>query len=173
MDAMEFEGRNYTRRKEKWVDSGGLVVCESLQKDLNREYAKTVDPKKLSLEECLAEGDKFKNSSSIGLALKFYEEAVERADAVTMAYILPRITSCYRKNGQPQKAIDMLAYANKTFGKHMVTPTLLTSVAAAYCDLEDYARAKKCCDRAFAAMKGKTSDELSLVYGRIKKATMR
>lgn len=171
MDIIEFEGKRYTRRSEKWVDSRGFVVCESLQKDLNKEYVKNVDPANLSLKDCVDEGDKFKNSSSIGLALKFYEAAIERADSVTMAYILPRITSCYRKNGQPQKAIDILAYANKTFGQGMVTPTLLTSVAAAYCDLADFVRAKKCCDRAFAASNGKASDELSLVYGRIKKAT--
>lgn len=170
MDIIELEGKTYTRRNEKWVDSRGYVVCESLQKDLNREYARTVDPNDLSLKDCVAEGDKFKNSSSIGLALRFYENAIDRADAVTMAYILPRITSCYRKNGQPQKAIDVLAYANNMFGKQMVTATLLTSVAAAYCDLGDYARAKKCCDRAFAASNGKASDELSLVYERIKKA---
>lgn len=169
MEVVVFEGKTYTRRSEKWVDCRGYVVCESLQKDLNWEYAKNIDPNDLPLKDCVEEGDRFKNSSSIGLALKFYENAISRADAATMAYILPRITSCYRKNGQPQKAIDVLAYANTVFGKQMVTATLLTSVAAAYCDLGDYARAKKCCDRAFAASNGKASDELSLVYGRIKK----
>lgn len=137
MEAFEFEGETYTGRNEKWVDSRGYVVCESLQKDLNAEYANMVNPDDLSLQDCIAEGDKFKNSSSIGLVLRFYENAVERADSATMAYILPRITSCYRKSGQPQKVIDMLVYANKVFGKQMVTPTLLTSVAAAYCDLGD------------------------------------
>lgn len=168
MDILEFEGKTYTRRNGKWVDSKGFIVCLSLQQDLNKKHAKTVDPSKLSLEDCVSEGDKFKNSSSIGLALRFYEEALGRADAVTMAYILPRMTSCYRKSGQPQKAIDVLTYASRTFGQQMVTPVLLTSVAAAYCDLGDYTRAKKCCDRASASPKGKASEELSLVYKKIK-----
>ena len=51
----------------------------------------------------------------------------------------------------------------------MITPALLTSAAAAYCDLGDYDRAKKCCDRAFAQLNGKRNGELSAVYGRIKK----
>lgn len=171
MDVLVFEGQTYTRRNEKWVDSRNLIVPEGIQKDLNREYAKQLDPATLSVEECVAHGDRFKNSSSTSLALKFYEEAAKRADRNTMAYILPRMTSCYRKNGMPQKAIDILEYASKTFGKDMVTPVLLTSVAGAYCDLGDYTRAKKCCERAWAQSSGKRSEELSLVYKRIQKAT--
>ena len=171
MDTLVFKGQTYTRRNEKWVDSQSMVAPEGLQKDLNREFAKQLNPSLLSLVECVAHGDRFKNSSSTGLALKFYEEAVKKADRNAMAYILPRITSCYRQNGMPQKAIDILAYASNTFGKDMVTPVLLTSVAGAYFDLGDYARAKKCCDRAYAQINGKRSDKLSLVYKRIKKAT--
>ena len=171
MDTLVFEGQTYTRRNEKWVDSRSMVAPEGLQKDLNREYAKRLDPMTLSLEDCVEHGDRFKNSSSIGLALKFYEEAANRADRNTMAYILPRMTSCYRQNGMPQKAIDILAYASNTFGKDMVTAVLLTSVAGAYCDIGDYVCAKRCCDRAYAQLNGKRSEELSLVYKRIQKAT--
>lgn len=166
-----YNGKIYTRRNDKWADSNNFIVYEGLQRDLNKEYARQLDPSSMSLDECVANGDKFKQSGSNGLALKFYEEAVKKADYKTMAYILPRITSCYRKSGQPQRAIDILTYASNTFGKHMVTPALLTSAAAAYCDLEDYARAKKCCDRAYAAGNGNHSGELSLVYKRINKAT--
>ena len=167
-----YEGETYTRRNDKWVDAHNFVVHEGLQRDLNKEYVKQLDPALLSLEVCIEQGDKFKKSGSTGLALKFYEAAVEKADSRTMAYILPRITSCYRKSGRPQKAIDILTYASKTFGKSMITPVLLTSAAAAYCDIEDYERAKRCCDRAYAESNGMHSDELSLVYKRIKKATV-
>lgn len=171
MDVLIFEGNTYTRHSEKWLDSRNMVVHEGLQKDLNHEFAKQLDPTKLSLPDCVEHGDRFKSSSSTGLALKFYEEAVKKADRNTMAYILPRMTSCYRQNGMPQKAIDILTYASNTFGKDMVTPVLLTSVAGAYCDIGDYVRAKKCCDRAYAQLNGKRSEELSLVYKRIQKAT--
>lgn len=170
MDKLLYEGKTYTRQSEKWLDARNMVVHEGLQRDLNKEFSRQLDPATLSLEDCISHGDKFKNSGSAGLALKFYEEAVEKADYRVMSYILPRMTSCYRKNGQPQKAIDILSYASKTFGADMVTPALLTSAAAAYCDIGDYARAKKCCDRAYAASNGKHSDELSLVYKRIIKA---
>lgn len=171
MDTLIYEGNTYTRRNDKWVDSCGFIVYEGLQRDLNKVFAQQLDPSLLSLDDCISHGDKFKNSGSSFLALNFYEEAVEKADRRAMAYILPRITSCYRKSGQPQKAIDILTYASKTFGSEMITPALLTSAAAAYCDIEDYARAKKCCDRAFAISNGKDCDELSLVYNRILRAT--
>ncbi len=171
MDFLEYQGKRYERRNGKWVDERRSIVCDNLQKDLNKLFAERLDPNLLSLEECIAEGDKFKNSTSIGLALRFYEAAVMKADRRTLAYILPRITSCYRTNGQPQKAINVLSYASKMFGEDMVTPVLLTSAAAAYCDLGDYKRAKKCCDRAWAASNGRAGEEVSLVYKRIKKET--
>lgn len=170
MDSLVFEGNTYTRSHGKWVDSQHIIVHEGLQNDLNKAYAKQLDVNTLSLDACLTYGDSFKDSGSAFLALKFYEQAALLADQATMAYILPRMTSCYRKIGQAQKAIDLLAIAARKFGQQMVTPPLLTSVAAAYCDLGDYLRAKKCCDRAYASS-GKNSAELFLVYKRIRSKT--
>lgn len=169
MDKVIYEGKTYMRQGGKWIDSRYMVVYEGLQRELNKEFAKQINPDTLSLEECLSQGDAFKNTGSGFLALKFYEQAAKTATRQTMAYILPRMTSCYRQTGQAQKAIDILAMATQKFGQGMVTPELLTSVAAAYCDLGDYVRAKKCCDRAYASG-GKSSAELSLVYKRINKS---
>ena len=168
-ETIKYEGEIYSRRNGQWVDSLGTIVCENLQKNINRQFAEKLDSGNMSLEECIAEGDNFKNSTSFGLALKFYEAAVVKADRVTLSYILPRITSCYRKTGQAQKAIKVLTHASERFGGNMITPALLTSAAAAYCDLRDYKRAKKCCDRAYAASNGNSTDEISLVYKRIRK----
>ena len=67
MDVLVFEGKTYTRRNEKWVDSRSMVAPEGLQKDLNREFAKQIDPTALSLEECVVHGDRFKNTYEIHL----------------------------------------------------------------------------------------------------------
>ena len=107
----------------------------------------------------------------MGLALKFYEEAARRADSETMAYLLPRISSCYRSNGQPKKAINTFIRAVEMFGESIASHVFLTSVAAAYCDIGDYESAKKCCNKAYAKLNGQRNDELSLVYKRIQKAT--
>lgn len=169
MDKITFEGKTYVRQTIKWLDSNNTVVHEGLQRDLNIEFAKQIDPETLALEQCVAYGDIFKKSCSGTLALKFYECAAQKADYQTMSYILPRMTSCYRQIGQAKKAIEIITFAKQKFGQEMITPALLTSAAAAYCDMEDYARAKKCCDRAYASG-GNGAEELSLVYKRIDKA---
>ena len=171
MDTLVYEGKTYTRRGQKWADAANMIVHEGLQRDLNKAYAGQLEPAALPLDKCISHGDSFKNSGSYSLALKFYEEAVEKADYQTMSYILPRMTSCYRKNGQPQKAIDLLTYASNTFGSNMVTAALYTSAAAAYCDLGKYSLARKCCSKAYAKGNGAHSEELSLVYKRIEKET--
>ena len=86
--------------------------------------------------------------------------------------VFPIITSCYRALNQPQKAIDFWMENKKIFSTCLSVP-LLTSLAAAYCDVGDYVLAKKCADRAYAIQGGSLNyqSELSLVYGRIKKET--
>ena len=102
-------------------------------------------------------------------ALYKVKDIPEYATLSELAYILPRLTSCYRMQGSPQKAIDILSFASRKHGKQMITAALLISAAAAYCDLEEYVLAKKACDRANAMSSGKSDGELKAVYGRIKK----
>lgn len=84
--------------------------------------------------------------------------------------VFPIITSCYRALGQPQKAIDFWM-ANKSIFTSCISVPLLTSLAAAYCDVQNYKMAKKCADRAYALQGGGLNQktELSLVYMRIKR----
>ena len=168
MDTLEYNGEVYTRRNAKWVDSRNLAVCENLQKFLNHLYLEKLDYSKYTVDELVAEGDKFKESTSYTSAIKFYEKALEDCDEVTYKYILPRITSCYRKNHMPRKVIDLFAETKRKFGTDFITPVLLTSVAAAYCDLQEYENALRCCRWAYKTF-GKFEPSLSNVWARIKK----
>lgn len=80
-------------------------------------------------------------------------------------------TSCYRRMGQSQKAIDFWMNNKSIFQEFTESVALLTSLAAAYCDVKDYKKAKYCADRAYAAQGGGQGykNELALVYLRIKK----
>ena len=115
MDTIEYNGQTYTRRHSKWIDSDNLAVCESLQKTLNRIYLESTDLSSYSVEDLIAEGDKFNNSSSYQSAIRFYEKALEDCDADTYNYILPRITSCYRKCNMPRKVIDLFSEIQKGY----------------------------------------------------------
>ena len=145
-----------------------IIVCESMQNILNQLYLKTIDCSNYSVAELVAEGDRLKESTSYSNAIYFYEKALEECDEVTYKYILPRITSCYRKCNIPRKVIDLFAETKSLFGTDFITPVLLTSVAAAYCDLKEYENALKCCRWAYKTF-GEFSPNLHNVWERIKK----
>ena len=171
LDVIEYKGKKYKRYSSKWSDEKNFVVHETLQRELNYEYVKTLNLASMSAQELISQGDKFKESATYQLAVRYYEEASVKCEIKDMAYILPRITSCYRKSNQASKAIEMFSYAKQKFGTAILTAPLLTSAAAAYCDLGEYDNAKKCCDRAYAMSGATADDELRLVYKRIDKET--
>ena len=169
MAQLIYEGRTYTRNNSKWVDRDCFVVNETLQRILNKLYEQTLDFSQYSLSDLITEGDKFKASYTYDTAIMFYEKAVEKCDEETLKYILPRITSCYRHEKRPKKAIELFSYAKSKYGEDFITPVLLTSVAAAYCDLKEYENALRCCRWAYKRFDGETDPNLRLVFMRIKK----
>lgn len=164
-----YKGKTYTRNNSKWVDKDCMVVHEALQRELNRIYLQTTDFSSYGLKELIDEGDKFKASYTYEPAIAFYEKAIELCDEETLKYILPRITSCYRQEKRPKKAIELFSYAKRKFGEDFITPVLLTSVAAAYCDLQEYENAFRCCRWAYKRFEGNSDPNLSNVFARIKK----
>lgn len=169
MAEIVYNGRKYTRNNSKWVDRDCMVVHEALQKELNQQYLKTLDLSSYTLKELVSEGDKLKDSYTYDRAIVFYEKAVEICDKETLKHILPRITSCYRHEKKPRKAIELFSYAKGKYGEDFITPVLLTSVAAAYCDLKEYENALRCCKWAYKRYNGNMDPNLSNVYARIKK----
>lgn len=111
---------------------------------------------------------------------EFYEEclrvinygALKFSDEEYYKTVFPIATSCYRSMGQSQKAIDFWM-KNKDIYKSCLSVPLLTSLAAAYCDVKNYDMAKYCADKAYYLQGGGINfkTELSLVYMRIKKET--
>ena len=150
-----------------WVDADGIILPDNMQKKMNSRFEHNIVISSLSVEDAIKLGDEFRNSASLNLAIKYFEHAAKIAPKAELAYILPRLTSCYRSVGFPQKAIDILTYASKKYGPDMVSIPLLTSAAAAYCDMGDYAKARKCCNRAYYKSNNNPGNELHMVYKRI------
>lgn len=170
---LEYQGRIYTRRNSKWVDADSLVVPVYLQHILNTLAFSEEDLSELSYEDAKKEGDKYKASESYSLAIRFYEDALKKAgDAPKVSAILPRITSCYRKEGKPRKVIELMAEAKASFGVGILNKALLTSVAAAYCDVGEPENAIKCCRWAYRVLKEENDEysiQLSSVFARANK----
>lgn len=169
MDQIEYQGKKYKRVGNKWTDSSNCVVPEGLQRDLNFAYLQSHDISDMSVKELIAEGDKFKDSTSYFYAIRCYERAAEICSKRTLQFLLPRLSSCYRKKKTPQKTVEMFAMAKSKYGEDFITPVLLTTVAAAYCDLKEYENAMRCCKWAMKKNDGELEPALLSVYARIKK----
>ena len=173
MVTMEFEGRKYKRYNGNWIDSDYVIAPLIVQEALDKRYAKSLSLEQFSVKELVALADDFKNNESYLLAEKHYREALSRPNIEwnDRKYIYPRLTSCLRLLDRPQEAVDLYWKIKKKYGNTMMTDGLLTSVAAAYCDLKQYDEARKRANQAHAMVNGKSSPELISVYARIKKQT--
>ena len=170
MQEYVYEGKRYRRNGAKWIDASNMTVPVALQNKLNQIVFAEVELASLGYEEAKQWGDKYKASESYSYAIRYYERALDVADTYTqVASLLPRVTSCFRKLHRPERVIEILARAKKAYGEHIINEALLTSAAAAYCDMLQPQNALKCCNYAYALAKAKKHDlspELRSVYGR-------
>lgn len=166
-------GRKYQRFDAKWADESGMTVPKALSAELNRKYIATVVLEDMDYAEALREGDLFKENGEYGYAVRFYERAADAAESFWQASsVLPRVTSCYRAIGRPEKAIELFSKTKQNFGEEMMNEALLTSAAAAYCDMEQPENAIRCCKYAIARLleRGKRPGvELNNAYARAKR----
>ena len=170
MIEIEYKGETYKRLDGQWVDSSFIVTTVPIQKALNQLYVDSIDVKTLDLETLIKEGDSFKATEDYSLAIRFYEEAMKKnCDRKTIIYLLPRISSCYRGNHNPQKAIECFSFVKRNYGADILSPALLASAAAAYCDLKEYENAMKCAKIALAKSEEKADENLLSVFSRIHK----
>ena len=167
METVIYQGIQYRRLDKHWVDERYLAVSEELQDILNKAYLETLNLDLLDSRELIQRGDQCKATGSVFLAIQLYEKAIQRGTTADARGVLPRLTSCYRKQGFPKKAIDCAVELRHRFGPDILSPVTLTSLAAAYCDLGEWALARKCADRAYASG-AKGAGELRAVYERIR-----
>lgn len=150
-----------------------MTIPKAVSVELNRAYVASVAFEDMDYSEALREGDLFKENGEYGYAVRFYERAADAAVSFWQASsVLPRITSCYRAIGRPEKAIELFAKTKRDFGEKMMNEALLTSAAAAYCDMEQPENAIRCCNFAFSRLRErekKPGEELINVYTRAKR----
>jgi tetratricopeptide (TPR) repeat protein len=131
-----------------------------------------VDYCNMEEEQLVEHIKKLKNAEYFTECLNVIEYGLKRFNTSAHYYrtVFPMITSCYRSLNQPQKAIDFWMQHKQLFAS-CLSPALLTSLAAAYCDVGNFEMAKKCANKAYAIQGGSKNyaTELSLVYKRIKK----
>ncbi|MBE6993793.1 MAG: hypothetical protein E7423_04035 [Ruminococcaceae bacterium] len=173
MQRIELEGKKYWRSDEKgkWADERNFVVDSDLQKKLNAAYELSLNPEKMDVLRLKSIADGFRKNGSNVLAVQYYQLAMKKATLFQRSFLLPCLAACYRAQGRPQDVIDLTVVSKQKYGEKVLSSALITVCGAAYCDLKDYDRAEKCCDRAYAMKGGTASEELKAVYARIRKET--
>lgn len=160
----------YLLVKGKWLDSHFLEAPLNVAAQLT-EQVLSDNTDNFSDEELekfiMGFKDQGLTTQALHIANVLYGRYDSAADMRKLRWLLPVETSLLRLAHTPQKAVDFYTAQIAKFGNEVNSPQVLTSVAAAYCDLGDYAKAKQLCDRAFSW--GGWSYELSAVYERIKR----
>jgi len=169
MDQFEYKGQKYRRYNDEWVDECYQIAPLAAKAELDKMYADSLELDSYSTQELVKIADVFKSNESYYLAAKHYKEALLRGTIEECKFIYPRLTSCLRKMNRAQEAVEMLTFIKQKYGLNMITPVLLTSVSAAFCDLKRYDDARKCYKMAVARLHGNVSPELINVKRRIEK----
>lgn len=172
MEKIIYQGETFYYLNGRIYDGSFIEIPKIVSRPILNEYLKNVDYSGYGENELLKYIKELKIAelystcqTAVSFGLNKFTDSVDYYSTV-----FPIITSCYRALGQPQKAIDFWMENRSLFWCCLSTP-LLTSLAAAYCDVGDYVSAKGCADRAYALQGGGKgyNTELSPVYGRIKK----
>ena len=171
MEEIEYKGKIYYKSNGKWYDRiSNIEECYAKQGELNNFYNSQINLENKLYSELIDLADDYKKSNSFTMAIKLYNKALEKSKNIeNIKYILPRITSCYRKKGEPEKAIRLYSEVKRKYGNDIINEVMLTSIAAAYCDIKEMENAKKCADFAYKLSNGNVSEELKLVYKRLDK----
>lgn len=174
MEKIVFENETFYFVKGVIYDDGFLEVPKAVSQKILSSYYANIDYKNFEEDKFLEHIKQLKISGFYDKCLTAIEFGLNKFTASVDFYkvVFPIITSCYRYLNQPQKAIDFWMENKSIFSSCLSVP-LLTSLAAAYCDVGNYDLAKKCANRAYAIQGGGKNyqTELSLVYQRIQKET--
>lgn len=169
MIKFEYNGEIYQITKNG-VYQSYIEVPRDIAQEVSSAYLNTIDYTTCSEDELRALIEQFNN-------LQQYEKCIEMiqfgartfTDNNFIHYTSATVCSLYRKMRKPEMSIK---YALQYLAKYnWPSVPLITSLAAAYCDIGDWEKAEKCCNRAYRLQDGGTghNNELSAVYGRIRK----
>lgn len=170
MQKIEYKDEVYYYYNHKFLDTSYIEVNITLAKELANFVLSQQNYETFDKDKFLEFAKETKEAGQYKLSEKVCLIGLSRFnDLFFIRQILPILTSNMRNLNKSQEAIDLSLDYIKKYKCESVA--LLTSLAAAYCDIKDYEKAKKYANFAYAKQGGSTgyTNELSLVYKRLKK----
>lgn len=167
---LEYGDEVYYYINGKFVDSSYVEVVPAIKNELVKLIFKEDEYKTLRKSEMLPYINKLKVAGNVSLVKTVCEYCLEKYmdTEYLIRTILPTLTSCYRACGESEKVVNIVRKYNLSLRLYD-NAVFYTSLGAAYCDIGDFVRAKKVADKAFAVSNGNGSEELIMLYRRIKK----
>ncbi len=161
------DGDRYYLYDGKIADRTGMNLPEGKAVDLLYKYYISLDTSEFDEEQLKEYIKGIKEAKLWNLCIEVIEKELEidhKGDFIRS--ILPIYTSVMRKTKRSLDVVDFWEMNTVIYSKYG-SPEFFTSLAAAYCDIDDYIKARQYANRAYA-MGGKASGELMNVYSRIK-----
>lgn len=169
MIKFEYNGEIYQITKNA-VYQSYIEVPREIAQEVSIAYLNTINYTTCSEEELKALIEQVNNLQQYEKCIEMIQYGVNTFKSINfIRYTSAIVCSLYRKMHKPEMAIK---YALQFLAKYNCPSVpLLTSLAAAYCDIGDWEKGEKCCNRAYRLQNGGTghNNELSAVYGRIRK----
>ncbi len=172
IEKIEYNGEKYYYCNGEFVDSSFLTLSTEDNIAVGEYYFGQVKYEGMGRKDLKDFIYLVKNAKVFRIAEKVCEYAITKyeEDYLFVRSILPTYTSLLRSNGKSQRVIDVYKKYRYMYDSH--NAALLTSVAAAYCDLNDRENAIKYAKFAYWAQggspeKGYKFNELTLVFRRI------
>jgi tetratricopeptide (TPR) repeat protein len=174
MEEILFENELYYFDNGKLYDENFIETPNITSRQVLTHYYNSIDYKSFNEENLINFLKQLKTSEFYEACLKIIDYGLNKfAHSLNLRRrIIAMKLSCHRALNQPQKAIEYWNDNQDIFSSCISVP-LLTSLAAAYCDVKNYELARKYANKAYALQGGSLNytSELSLVYQRIKKET--
>ena len=172
MEILQHDGKTYYYDGRLFCDEFFIILEGEELRNVAQAYFGATPYKTLDSNGLL---NRIKQMKACGMyyeTSKVIEYAFEKMgkDMQLLYTILPIYTSCCREINQPQRGINCAEKLLPICGGSVAT---YTSLAAAYCDVKEYEKAKKCARIAYAKQGGGQGykTEVSLVFKRLEKET--
>ena len=169
MNSFVFNNENYYHINNRFYDSSFIEVDSVMCFNLLKSYYKNFNFDLLNEAELLSLIHTAKEMGLYWVAKESSEYGLNNyKDFSFVTVVSPILSSSLRKLNKPQEAIKIIEKYNII--NQMKSAPLLTSIAAAYCDLGNLVLAKKFANHASAKLyiSKQESPELAMVYKRIK-----
>ncbi len=166
-------GQKYSLAEGAIFDSTGMRIPDARAGTILYRYYSKIDREKLDESQLLEYIKGIKYAKCLKLCTDVIQEELDKEHEYSfIKTILPIYTSSLRELKKPKEAISFWN-DNENYYYAYESSALYTSLASAYCDVNDYENARRMANRAYAMSGGGSGhkNELSLVYMRIKKET--